>query len=65
LTLAADGSVQVGNLPVLLLHLAGPTLKNAVRYRFLLDGMLIAGLRQLANQEEKDFTALSKFILAR
>jgi hypothetical protein len=65
LSLAADGSVRVGNLPVLLLHLAGPTLKNAVRYRFLLDGMLIAGLRQLVNQEERDFTTISKFLLAR
>jgi hypothetical protein len=65
LTLAADGSVRAGNLPVLLLHLAGPALKNATRYRFLLDGMLVAGLRQLANEDEKDFVAISKFMLAR
>jgi hypothetical protein len=65
LSLAPDGSVRVGNLPVLLLHLAGPALKNAARYRFLLDGMLMAGLRQFANEDDKEFAAISKFIIAR
>jgi hypothetical protein len=65
LTLAADGSVRAGNLPVLLLHLAGPALKNAARYRFLLDGMLVAALRQFANDADIDFLTMSKFILAR
>jgi hypothetical protein len=65
LTLAADGAVSVGNLPVLLLHLAGPALKDTPRYRFLLDGMLAAGLRHLANDGETDFAAISRSILVR
>jgi len=65
LTLAADGSVSVGNLPVLLLHMAGPALKKTSRYRFLLDGMLAAGLRHLANERETDFAAISQSIFAR
>jgi hypothetical protein len=65
LTLAPDGSVSVGNLPVLLLHLAEPALKDTPRYRFLLDGMLTAGLRHLANSGEADFAAISQSILLR
>jgi hypothetical protein len=65
LSVAADGSVYAGNLPVLLLHWAGPALKNASRYRFLLDGMLLSGLRQLANENEQDFLAIVKFLMTR
>jgi hypothetical protein len=65
LTLAADGSARVGDLPVLLLHLAGPALKDTPRYRFLLDGMLAGGLRHLANAAALDFAAISTAILAR
>jgi hypothetical protein len=65
LTLAADGSARVGNLPVLLLHLAGPALKDTPRYRFLLDGMLAGGLRHLANAAALDFAAISTAIFAR
>ena len=64
LTLAADGSARVGNLPVLLLHLAGPALKDTPRYRFLLDGMLAGGLRHLANAAALDFAAISTAIFA-
>ncbi len=64
LMLDADGSVRAANLPVLLLHLAGPALKHAARYRFLLDGMLLAGLRTLASAHEADFVQMSKFLLA-
>lgn len=62
LTLAPDGSVTASNLPVLLLHLAGPALKNAARYRFLLDGMLVAGLQHLAKSDNADFAVISKFL---
>jgi len=65
LSLAPDGSVRAGNLPVLLLHWAGPALKNTSRYRYLLEGMLLSGLRQLANESEQDFVAISKFLFAR
>src|SRR6516165_4315980 len=53
LSLHADGSVYVAGSPVLLLHLAGPALKNTARYRFLLDGMLLGGLRQIAPHSDK------------
>ena len=65
LTLASDGTVSVAGLPVLLLHLSGPALKGSARYRFLLDGMLAAGLRHLATGDETEFAAISKSILAR
>jgi hypothetical protein len=65
LSLAPDGSVRAGNLPVLLLHLAGPALKNTARYRFLLDGMLLSGLRHLAKENAQDFVAISKFLFMR
>jgi hypothetical protein len=48
LSLRPDGSADVARLPVLLPHLAGPALKNTSRYRFLLDGMLLGGLRHIA-----------------
>jgi hypothetical protein len=48
LTLRSDGSASVGGLPVLLLHLAGPAQKKSPRYRYLLDGMLLGGLRDIA-----------------
>jgi hypothetical protein len=62
LTLAPDGSVQAGDLPVLLLHLAGPVLKHTARYRFLLDGMLVAGLQHVAHADAADFAAISNFL---
>ena len=65
LTLAADGTVRAGQLPVLLLHLAGPALKKTARYRYLLDGMLAAGLQHFANFDEADFAAISKFLFMR
>src|SRR5205823_2963332 len=51
LSLAPDGSAEAGKLPVLLLHLAGPALKSSLRYRYLLDGMLLGGLRHLAARD--------------
>jgi hypothetical protein len=45
LNLQPDGAANVGGLPVLLLHLASPALKKSPRYRYLLDGMLLGGLR--------------------
>jgi hypothetical protein len=65
LVLGPDASVRIGNLPVLLLHSAGPALRNSARYRFLLDGMLAAGLRHLASECDEDFCALSSWVLAR
>lgn len=65
LSLTPDGSVRAGDLPVLLLHLAGPALKTTSRYRFLLDAMLVAGLQHFAKSDEADFAAIAKFLFLR
>ena len=65
LSLHADGSAYVAGSPVLLLHLAGPALKNTARYRFLLDGMLLGGLRQIAPHSDKGSGEMYDFIFTR
>jgi hypothetical protein len=55
----------VAGSPVLLLHLAGPALKNTARYRFLLDGMLLGGLRQIAPHSDKGSGEMYDFIFMR
>jgi hypothetical protein len=64
LSLLADGSVYVAGSPVLLLHLAGPALKNTARYRFLLDGMLLGGLRQITPHSDKGASEIYNFLFA-
>ena len=65
LSLQPDGSASAGGLPVLLLHLAGPALKNSSRYRFLLDGMLVGGLRDVAASEPDAFSEITRFLFTR
>lgn len=65
LSLRPDGSADVARLPVLLLHLAGPALKSTSRYRFLLDGMLLGGLRHIAASNADAFTEINKFLFTR
>ncbi len=62
LSLQADGSASVGGLPVLLLHLAGPALKKSPRYRYLLDGMLLGGLRDIAGSDPDAFSEINRFL---
>jgi len=64
LTIAPDATVSAAGLPVLLLHLAGPALKETTRYRFLLDGLLTYGLRHLATGEPAEFAELTRFVFA-
>jgi hypothetical protein len=65
LNLQPDGSASVGGLPVLLLHLAGPALKKSQRYRYLLDGMLLGGLRDIAGSDPDSFSEINKFLFTR
>ena len=65
LTLQPDGSASVGGLPVLLLHLAGPALKKSPRYRYLLDGMLLGGLRDIAGNDPDAFSEINRFLFTR
>lgn len=65
LNLQPDGSASVGGLPVLLLHLAGPALKKSPRYRYLLDGMLLGGLRDIAGSDPDAFCEISRFLFTR
>lgn len=65
LSLQPDGSASVGGLPVLLLHLAGPALKKSPRYRYLLDGMLLGGLRDIAGSDPDAFSEINKFLFTR
>ena len=65
LTLQPNGSVSVGGLPVLLLHLAGPSLKKSPRYRYLLDGMLLGGLRDIAGSDPDSFSEINRFLFTR
>ncbi|MBV8936941.1 MAG: hypothetical protein JO095_14195 [Alphaproteobacteria bacterium] len=65
LTLQPDGSVAVGGLPVLLLHLAGPALKASPRYRYLFDGMLLGGLRDIAAGDPAAFAEINRFLFTR
>ena len=65
LSLQPDGSAGAAGLPVLLMHLAGPALKNTARYRFLLDGMLLGGLRHIAANDADAFTEISRFLFTR
>jgi hypothetical protein len=62
LSLQPDGSAHAARLPVLLLHLAGPALKKNLRYRYLLDGMLLGGLRQIAASNESAFSDINRFL---
>jgi hypothetical protein len=52
-------------LPVLLLHLAGPALKKSLRYRYLLDGMLLGGLRDIAASDPDSFSEINRFLFTR
>jgi hypothetical protein len=65
LTLQPDGSASVGGLPVLLLHLAGPALKKNPRYRYLLDGMLLGGLRDIAASDPDSLPQINSFLFTR
>jgi hypothetical protein len=65
LTLKPDGSAYIGGLPVLLLHLAGPALKKSSRYRYLLDGMLLGGLRDIAAGDPDSFSEINRFLFTR
>jgi hypothetical protein len=65
LDLQPDGSASVGGLPVLLLHLAGPALKKSPRYRYLLDGMLLGGLRDIAGSDPDAFSEINRFLFTR
>ena len=65
LNLRPDGSADVGGLPVLLLHLAGPALKKSPRYRYLLDGMLLGGLRDIAGSDPAAFCEINSFLFTR
>jgi hypothetical protein len=65
LVLQPDGSASVGGLPVLLLHLAGPALKRTSRYRYLLDGMLLGGLRSIAASDPASFSEINQFLFTR
>jgi hypothetical protein len=65
LSLQPDGSVYAAKSPVLLLHLAGPALKNTRRYRFLIDGMLLGGLRELAAKGGEGHAEISRFLFTR
>jgi hypothetical protein len=65
LNLQPDGSASVGGLPVLLLHLAGPALKKSPRYRYLLDGMLLGGLRDIAGSDPDAFSEINSFLFTR
>ena len=65
LTLQPDGSASVGGLPVLLLHLAGPALKKSLRYRYLLDGMLLGGLRDIAVSDPDSLPEINRFLFTR
>jgi hypothetical protein len=65
LSLQPDGSARVGGLPVLLLHLAGPALKRNPRYRYLLDGMLLGGLRDIAAGDPDSFSEINRFLFIR
>lgn len=62
LSLQPDGSAHFAGLPVLLLHLAGPALKKTLRYRYLLDGMLLGGLRHIAASNGAAFADINKFL---
>jgi hypothetical protein len=55
----------VGGLPVLLLHLAGPALKQSPQYRYLLDGMLLGGLRDIAESNANAFQEIARFLFSR
>lgn len=65
LALQPDGAAVAGKLPVLLLHLAGPALKNTPRYRYLVDGMLLGGLRHIAARDGNAFTEITRFLFTR
>ena len=65
LSLQPDGSAAVGGLPVLLLHLAGPALKTSPRYRYLSDGMLLGGLRDIAAGDPASFAEINRFLFTR
>jgi len=65
LSLQPDGSASAGGLPVLLLHLAGPALKRSPRYRFLLDGMLLGGLCDIAASDPDAFSEIARFLFTR
>ncbi len=65
LSLQPDGSASVGGMPVLLLHLAGPALKKSPRYRYLLDGMLLGGLRDIAGSDPDAFSEINRFLFTR
>jgi hypothetical protein len=65
LSLQPDGSASVGGLPVLLLHLAGPALKKSQRYRYLLDGMLLGGLRDITAGDPGSFSEINQFLFTR
>jgi hypothetical protein len=65
LILQPDGSAYAGTSPVLLLHWAGPALKSTPRYRFLLDGLLLGGLRHIAANDRDLFTEINRFLFAR
>jgi hypothetical protein len=65
LALQPDGSASAGALPVLLLHLAGPALKKSLRYRYLLDGMLLGGLRDIAASDPGSFSEINNFLFTR
>ena len=65
LNLQPDGSTNVGGLPVLLLHLAGPALKKSPRDRYLLDGMLLGGLRDIAGSDLVAFSEINSFLFTR
>ena len=65
LSLQPDGTAMAAKMPVLLLHLAGPALKTTTRYRYLLDGMLLGGLRRIAASDAHAFTEMNQFLFAR
>ena len=65
LSLQPDGTIVAAKLPVLLLHLAGPALKNSARYRYLMDGMLLGGLRHIAARDGDAFAEISRFLFTR
>jgi hypothetical protein len=65
LSLQPDATIVAAKLPVLLLHLAGPALKNTTRYRYLMDGMLLGGLRHIAARDGGAFTEISRFLFTR
>jgi hypothetical protein len=65
LSLQPDSTIVAAKLPVLLLHLAGPALKNTTRYRYLMDGMLLGGLRHIAARDGGAFTEISRFLFTR